>query len=212
MKRKFISFLFVSALAYSAKSQVFLPAAQVSVDLSKQHFSGEEGLVNSEAKYLVGGNIGVYGTLLFAKDIKKNAFTLTAGLEYAQKGVKSDETDFKAKAHANYIQLPVYAGYNLVAGPGALFAGIGPYIAYGVDGKIKADGEESINTFGENDGGFKRFDAGGAVRVGYRLDKGLLLVLGYQHGITNIGYESHDFNSKNRSFSIAVGYAFGKHK
>jgi hypothetical protein len=211
MKRKLISFLFVSVVAYSAKSQVIVPSVQLSVDLSSQHFTGDEGIPSSYTKGLFGGNAGAYGTVFFTKDLKKSSFTLTTGLEYAMKGVKVDETNFKVKVHANYIQLPVFAGYNHVLPAGSVFAGVGPYIAYGVDGKIKGDGE-SMKTFGEDDGGFKRFDAGAAARLGFCLNNGLLFVFGYQHGLTDIAYGSHDFTAKNRSFSFAIGYSFGKRK
>ena len=38
-----------------------------------------------------------------------------------------------------YIELPIYLRAGLKAGPGKVIAGVGPYFAYGIGGKLKAD-------------------------------------------------------------------------
>ena len=42
----------------------------------------------------------------------------------------------------SYIEIPVNLLYKPVVGNGKLLLGFGPYIAYGIGGKYKTDGDE----------------------------------------------------------------------
>jgi hypothetical protein len=131
------------------------------------------------------------------------SLSIRYGLEYIGKGAKFQTGDFKFSL--NYLEVPINAIYHYPAGPGEVYGGLGPYFAYGVGGG--ANGESS---FGQDNGGFKRFDAGLNFRVGYKLAQGVSLDLGYDLGLANVEYANEDVTGHTRTFSINLGYQFGR--
>jgi hypothetical protein len=105
--------------------------------------------------------------------------------------------------------VPLYAvaAYKLNS-KSRIYGGLGPYFAYGLGGKIKS-GSFSTPSFGENNGGYKRFDAGLTFMAEYKFTA-FSLSFNYDLGLTNIAYASTDISSKGRSFGISVGYSLGK--
>ena len=136
---------------------------------------------------------------------ESSSLGIRAGLEYVGKGAKFPGTGSDFSINLNYIEIPVAAVYHLPAGPGQLQAGLGPYFAYGIGGS-----SGGVSSFGENNGGFKRFDAGLNFLVGYKLPSGWSLRLGYDLGLANVEYASEDVSGHTRTFSINVGYQIGR--
>lgn len=134
-------------------------------------------------------------------------FSIEGGLEFIGKGAKYDLGGAEGKIHLNYLEVPVYATYNYPLGPGRLYGGLGPYLAYGIGGKVE-EGGFSAASFGENNGGYKRFDAGLGIEAGYQY-KLFSFTLTYDLGLANVAYASQDFSAHNRSFAVNVGYSFG---
>jgi hypothetical protein len=129
---------------------------------------------------------------------------LMLGLEFVGKGGKDDAI----KTHLNYLEVPVYALYQSgEIGIGKIIGGVGPYVAYGIGGKVKAP-YGNVKSFSE-DGGFKRFDGGLTFTAGYVMTNGFSVSLGYDLGLANISRED-DFKAKNRAFSLNVGYSLQK--
>ena len=84
----------------------------------------------------------------------------------------------------------------------------GPYIAYGIAGKTKADVaglSEKVDTFGDDGLDLKPFDAGLGLGVGAEFGK-IILDLGWDMGLTNIGDSYADVKTQNAYLS--VGYRF----
>ena len=131
------------------------------------------------------------------------SLSIRYGLEYIGKGAKFQAGDFKFGL--NYLEVPINAIYHYPAGPGEVYGGLGPYFAYGIGGG--ANGESS---FGQDNGGFKRFDAGLNFRVGYKLAQGVSLDLGYDLGLANVEYANEDVTGHTRTLSINLGYQFGR--
>ena len=144
----------------------------------------------------------------------KVGFKLGGGFEYAfndtwslqpslfltGKGAKKDALTI----NAYYLELPVMgaARFN-VADNTNLVVTAGPYLAYGVAGKTKLDGE-SVKTFSDNGLDLKRFDAG--LGVGVALEFGKIIAgLDGQFGLVDVQKLG---NPKNMNFSIVVGYKF----
>jgi outer membrane protein with beta-barrel domain len=125
------------------------------------------------------------------------------GLEYIGKGAKFFGGN--GTIGLNYLEVPIHFLYHYPIGPGHAYGGLGPYFAYGIGGR---DGGES--SFGENNGGFKRFDAGVGFMFGYKLSMGVSLDFGYDLGLANIEYASQDVKGHSRCFSINLGYQIGK--
>ena len=131
--------------------------------------------------------------------------SIRGGLEYVGKGAKFPGTGSDFSINLNYLEIPIDAVYHVPAGPGVIQAGLGPYFAYGIGGS-----SGGVSSFGENNGGFKRFDAGLNLTAGYRFDNGLSLRLGYDLGLANVEYASEDVSGHTRTFSINVGYQIGR--
>jgi hypothetical protein len=154
--------------------------------------------------------------------------SLQPGLFFSQKGSKEtiltfteggNQVEVNATARLNYLELPVNLLYKQKIGSGKLVAGLGPYVAYGLGGKIKitADNggpDQEIHVKFKNSGEFnlkesyvKPFDAGANFTVGYELDMGLLFSVNYSLGLVNTSpYKSE--NEKNRYLGVSVGYLF----
>jgi hypothetical protein len=129
---------------------------------------------------------------------------LRFGLGYVGRGAKLPGGGGFA-INLNYLEVPVDVMYHHPAGPGELRGGLGPYFAYGIGGT-----SGTVSSFGENNGGFKRFDAGLSFLLGYKLSNGVSLDLGYDLGLANVEYASQDVTGHTRTFSINAGYQIGR--
>lgn len=173
----------------------------IKAGLNLSNFGGD--VEDMDAK--IGFNAGV--TLDYA--ITGNLFLLT-GLDFTTKGCKYSEDDYKETVNSMFLQLPIHAAYKFeITDQSRLVVNAGPYIAYGIGGKVKyeEDGEsEKFDFFGsEEDGGMKRFDFGLGLGVGFEYDK-FKVGIGYDFGLANIGRD--DVDVKTRNGYLTVGYRF----
>lgn len=138
-------------------------------------------------------------------------WSFQSGLNFISKGVSGDEvTDgwdvVDVSINQLYLELPLMVGARIhTASNFDLLFKAGPYLAYGVGGKIKAEaGNESgkADTFGDD--GLKRFDAGLGLGVAFEFDK---IVLGVE---TNTGLTKlmGGLDAQNISAMLTVGYKF----
>lgn len=197
---------------------------RVGLNVSNMSFDVPYGDEFEGQKSKIGFNVGV------AVDfILNRSFAINSGLYYTTKGVKFEDGDVDWKetetSNAGYIQLPVYASYRLnFAEASQLQINFGPYVAYGVNGKItnkyedfedpEYNEESKMDLFGTSEGdkergGFKRFDFGLGVGAGYTFHR-VYLGLDYQFGLVNCldKKEWGAFKGKTSNLSITVGYNF----
>ena len=140
---------------------------------------------------------------------KSGGFGFQGGLEFIAKGAKYDLSVGGGNIGLNYLEVPVYGIYKYALNKeNKIYAGLGPYLAYGVGGKVNYGGT-SMSSFGENAGGYKRFDAGPSFELGYQY-KVFTLTFSYDLGVLNTAYPVQDLRAYNRSFSLNLGYRFGK--
>jgi len=165
---------------------------------------------DDDVKSKVGLVIGALAEIDFGSSI-----SFRPELNFIQKGYKYDETNFESKLSLNYIELSPNFVYNVPAGSGKFYIGLGPSFGFGISGKYKTEilgeGEEEIDVeFGndEDNDDFKSFDYGLNILAGYKLPAGLSLTAGYNLGLGNISFDDDD-DVKNRGFSIKLGYMFG---
>ncbi|HLK30799.1 MAG TPA: outer membrane beta-barrel protein [Puia sp.] len=140
------------------------------------------------------------------KNAKAHELLLCETLEFARKGAKDAEGG--GKTVLSYLQVAITLDYQYNLANGAIYAGIGPYFAYGIGGKFKGPGF-SEPAFGGQDG-FKRFDAGPRIMAGYLLPFGLSVNAVYDLGLVNFGNTADQETAKNRVFSVSVGYSITK--
>lgn len=114
-----------------------------------------------------------------------------------------------------YLTIPVLLKANFKIGNVQAFAGVGPYVAFGLFGNSKST-YTSVNgvsettnykvNFGEN-GHFNTIDFGIRAKAGIELDK-INLGLFYGQGLINAVPKLHDSDSsiKNSVFGLTLGY------
>jgi hypothetical protein len=183
-----------------------------------------------DAKMLTSFQVGIIGDFNLAPFL-----ALQPGLIFTGKGSKTQSGDpgdaswYRATSNPYYLEVPV----NLVfktQGPVRFFAGAGPYLAMGVGGKNKTDGEVLGASFHsedniewsnddpttldyEEDAGFgimKRFDYGLNVLAGIEVSN-LVLSANYGLGLAKLqsgSNSSEDNNNKHRVFSLTAGFKF----
>lgn len=190
-----------------------------------------------DAKSLSGFNVGVIADLPLVPKI----LSFQPGVFYTTKGTKTEVGDkdnvtitnpyAKYTQNPSYIEVPLNFVAKLPIGENtSLFAGVGPYFAFGVAGKnkydvitsvhsqsgstsIKWDDDTPFNSGDPNQGldKWKRFDWGGNVQVGAEISN-FLVSAQYGIGFAKVysGQDnSTDDKNKNRVFSVSVGYLFG---
>ena len=169
-----------------------------------------------------------------------NGVYANAGAFISLKGCKQDYGDLgKSTTNAYYLEIPIHIGYKHYVNENlSIYGEVGPYIAYGIGGKLEtsdtyiegdydydsgynttiSQSKSKIDTFG--DGGLKRFDIGAGLRVGVELKNKYTFSLGYDWGFVDI-YKDSGFESgieedvidltpsaKNSNLTISLGYKF----
>ncbi len=166
-------------------------------------------------KLLPGFNAGVNVEIPVADE-----FYVQPGLLFSTKGTKWEDSD--VKSNIGYIELPINFLYKPELGAGKMLLGVGPYVAYGVTGKV-SDGDNSksmkfkkeitVLEAATNGGVYsKPFDAGANVLVGYEFSNKLSAQLNAGLGLVDIRTEvegvSSKANYKNTTFGVSIGYRF----
>ncbi len=132
-----------------------------------------------------------------------NTWSLQSGLNLVSKGCKAGDSDAKTTFNPLYLELPILAGLRLhTANNFDVLFKAGPYLAYGIGGKIKAGGE-SVGAF--DDEALKKFDAGLELGVGFEFNK-FVLGLDSQFGMTNVFDGGGLTKPKNISTFVTFGY------
>jgi len=218
MKTKLI--LIVAAICMSAVTfaQVGRPAFGLRAGVNFQNLNGkDENDDNLENDLKTGFHVGVTGDIPFAQD-----FYIQPGLLYSTKGAKIEGSD--VKVNIGYLEIPINLLYKPLLGEGRLLMGFGPYVAFGINGKLKNDNAEEDIKFSSEvsatdpdpDFTIKRFDAGANLLFGYEFTQRLSAQLNAQLGLLNIAPEYTDTPNidvergtiKNTGFGVSLGYKF----
>lgn len=237
MTKKIILSFAALSISFAAMSQARF-GVKGGVNFSTITKSNTGSITDKNA--LTGWNIGVIADLPLVPKI----LSFQPGVFYSTKGTKLETGNkdnptvadpySKVSMNPSYIEIPLnFIGKIPLGASGhtKLFAGVGPYFAFGIAGKYKNDYKTSANTtvstsnkiqwdnytpFNSSDPNegydkMKRFDWGGNVQIGAEI-RNFLIAAQYGIGFAKIGSgedSSTDDNNKNRVFSISVGYLFG---
>ena len=179
-----------------------------------QNITGKDDAGNKlDNKLKAGFNLGVNAEIPIAPE-----FYIQPGVLFTTKGAKAKGSD--AKINISYIEVPVNFLYKPELGDGHLLLGVGPYIAFGVGGKVKGGGiDQDIKFKNEVTPSeamaapyLKRIDAGGNLLFGYELSNRFSAQLNAQLGLVKINPKITGVsdNSKwhNTGFGVSVGYRF----
>ena len=148
-------------------------------------------------------------------------FSIVPELLYSQRGDKSKLkiTDKDGKKsftlgslNLNYLQLPINAAYKINLGNSSkLMIFAGPYLGYGISGKIKSEaksGSKKNNSdkikFGSKEEEIKPFDFGVNAGIGYQFEN-VFFKLQYNPGFINLDNKKNH-SLKNTNVAVSVGY------
>lgn len=140
--------------------------------------------------------------------------SLDADLTGADLGMGSEIGVFDAHVNQNYFEMPLLAAFHVgTASNFDMVFTVGPYLAYGVNGKASVDVDDlsvSVNSFGDSEvlrqkiEGLNRFDAG--LQAGVALDFAKWTVgLDGEFGFCKIASGK---SPKNLAFFFTAGYKF----
>lgn len=194
-------------IKFGVKAGLNLPTISVSGDEVDDEYSD---YLTSSTSFYVGANVD------FAIG---EVISLQPGLTLSGKGyqLKADEdgASYTDKTNVMYLEIPVNAVASFAAGPGKVFAGVGPYYGIALSGKNKweiteggeIESDEEDIEFGSEEEQMKRGDFGVNLLAGYQLTNGLNLHLGYGLGLSNLS-NTDGVSIKNRVFSVGIGFSF----
>ena len=146
-----------------------------------------------------------------------SGFYLQPGIEYRQKG---SELSNGNKLTLSYIDIPVNFIYKPALGTGRMLLGFGPYVGFGINGKVKSGNgvERKVsfdNTYSVSEAvdlQFKRLDAGANFIVGYEFKNNLSAAVKAQLGLIDINPEANipgdETRERNTGFGLSLGYRF----
>lgn len=152
-------------------------------------------------------------------------FYVQPGLLYAVKGDKYTNSAYTETTKIGYMEIPLHLVYKFSVGKGFFVLGVGPYVAYGINGNVKNE-ENSVtlnrdikfkNTVKITDPlttpYYKPFDTGADAFAGFETSFGLFFQLETQFGLVNINPEdkrilSDKSSKKNTGFGLSLGYRF----
>lgn len=191
--KKVILIVLVALASVSVSAQKF--GVKGGMNLSSYYGGDTEGV-----KTIVGFQLGGVYEIPLSGD-----FYLQPEALLSLKGAKSTD-DLKIKPF--YLEIPVRAMYKLSAGSGKLTIATGPYLGFGLFGKM-SNSEESANLFTKVDGAdaalLKRFDLGISSAVGYELASGLFFNVESSLGFLNV---AEDSKMKNTTIALVAGFKF----
>jgi len=177
-----------------------------------------------ENDILTGFNIGINAEIPVGVD-----FYFQPGLLYTIKGAKSKDIilgqTINGKVKISYIELPLNFLYKPTLGKGHLLLGFGPYVAFGISGKVTYEGGGSsitsdvkfknkvMNTDSDDVVYIRPLEAGGNLLAGYEFANRVSFQLNTQLGLTKInpeyeGAPDDKTSAKNTGFGFSLGFRF----
>lgn len=159
-------------------------------------------------KIKTGFNAGVTLDVPVAPD-----FYFQPGLLFSTKGAKLENTS-DASVKLNYLELPLNLLYKPTLGTGKLLMGFGPYLGYGLSGKVENGSSMADVKFEKNAGNaantvyYKPLDAGANLLFGYEFASKLSAQLNAQLGLVNLNAYNNNAKFKNTGFGVSLGYKF----
>ncbi len=236
MKKLMLS-LAVVAMAFGANAQIsFGGLAGANFASTKTTFTGTPSS-SQTYKDKVGLTIGAIAEIGLG-----NGLSLRPELNFIQKGGKISKyetinvfgatlsTNYTESIALGYLELAPNLVYNLKAGSGKFFVGVGPDLAFGLGGKYKfnslitstAAGSSSISDYenkkikfdgkkatdlaeADDDYHLKALDFGINVLAGYKMRDGAFISAGYTTGLSNFDPNDQQ-TAKNSGFNIKIGF------
>lgn len=224
MKKIILTASVVSALGLSAAAQQ-TTVSMVRTDGTSVGIHAGVNMFNINGKNAAGAELDNKLKTGFSAGINVaiplgSGFYVQPGVDFIQKGTESQN---EIKTTLNYIDIPVNFVYKPILGTGNMVLGFGPYVGFGIGGKVKnANGTTSDVAFrDEYDSSLpgattqlRRADAGANLLAGYEFANRLSFNLKAQLGLKDINPDVPDNTTndqtryRNTGFGLSLGYRF----
>jgi len=199
--------LIVATGAFAQQEMGF--GLKAGVNFPKYNISGNGNSITSDAA------TNFHITAFLDAPITENWFYVQPGISLQGKGAKLREDNFgEYTQNTMWIEVPVnFVAKFPTATAGSFFLGAGPYVAFGISGKNKWEGDNGTVTqdmdfeFGK-DGDLKSTDFGLNFIGGFEFSNGLMIHGGYGLGLTNLApeLEGSDYKQTNRVWTVGLGF------
>jgi hypothetical protein len=227
MKNRFLTILTILALSITMASAQGTDKLSFGVlggvnfqNLNGKNMSGDK----LENEMILGYHAGVNVQIPIAPQ-----FYFQPGLIFSTKGAQNNYSvlgvDFTSTTKLSYIEMPLNLVYKAMLGNGYFMLGFGPYIGYGIGGKVTTEGGdisldqdiEFQNVVETSDDMtvpyYKALDFGGNIFAGYELSNGIFAQFNTQLGMVKINPEYKILSDdesivKNTGFGLSLGYRF----
>ncbi len=227
MKNRFLTILTILALSITMASAQGTDKLSFGVlggvnfqNLNGKNISGDK----LENEMILGYHAGVNVQIPIAPQ-----FYFQPGLIFSTKGAQNNYSvlgvDFTSTTKLSYIEMPLNLVYKAMLGNGYFMLGFGPYIGYGIGGKVTTEGGdisldqdiEFQNVVETSDDMtvpyYKALDFGGNIFAGYELSNGIFAQFNTQLGMVKINPEYKILSDdesivKNTGFGLSLGYRF----
>lgn len=217
MKKKMIVAAMAGILTASAYGQSMVKETGrtsfgIRAGVNFQNINGKDAAGNDlKNDLLTGINAGINAEIPLS-----SGFYLQPGALYSTKGAKWANG---SKVKLSYIEVPVNFVYKPILGAGNMLLGFGPYVGFGVAGKVQPANGNSTDVkftkeYDATSGApqFKRFDAGGNLLAGYEFANNVSFQVNAQLGLADINPKTTAANDKtklnNTGFGFSLGYRF----
>jgi hypothetical protein len=194
-------------LAFTSAQAQFKIGPKIGMNLSTMTLKSSG--ISLDPQMLVGFHAGLITEISFTENLK-----LQPGILFSTKGSKYELTflgeTFDYSLTPGVIEVPVNAFYIYGKGPVKLILFAGPYVAYGITGKSKINGESQDILYGSTtEDDMKPFDFGLNFGAGVNVN-GFMISAQYGFGLLNLAPDNTgDTDMKNKVIGISVAYMFG---
>jgi hypothetical protein len=137
------------------------------------------------------------------------SIALQSGISLQGKGFKiENELIGDITSAPMYLQVPVHVLYN----GGMFFVGAGPFVGFGILGKVKSDGESTDLSFGSGvDDDYAPLEYGIGAQLGVNLGS-IRVGAGYDLGLSDLtpkDAQTDGFSAKSGVINVFAAYMFG---
>ena len=227
MKTRFLTILTILALSITMASAQGTDKLSFGVlgGVNFQNLNGKDMSGDKlENEMLLGFHAGVNVQIPIAPQ-----FYFQPGLIFSTKGAKNTTTilgvDYITTTKLSYVEMPLNLVYKAMLGNGYFMLGFGPYVGYGIGGKVTTEGgdislDQDIEFQNVVETGddltvpyYKALDFGGNIFAGYELSNGIFAQFNTQLGMVKINPEykilpDDESIVKNTGFGLSLGYRF----
>jgi hypothetical protein len=212
MKKLFFCALLAPVFSGLYAQQTEKTTFGVRAGINFQNLNGKDDNGNKlDNKLKAGFNLGVNAEVPIAPE-----FYFQPGLLFTTKGAKNNSTNPTIKTNLSYLEIPLNFLYKGALGKDKVLFGFGPYLGFGLGGKVKAGSQSTDVKFKSKAGTdlsvryVKPIDAGANILFGYELSNNFSAQLNAQLGLANLNAYPGNAKVHNTGFGVSVGYRFNK--